>query len=100
MAELDMAGEWYLDRRRGELYFWPPDTLNDGEIEISIAETLLNIEYSQNVTVRDMFIEKPAVMRLRSGKAEMSYWSGSRFAMQVIALWSLWEVLAVVCVTA
>lgn len=58
LAELDMAGEWYLDRSREKLYFWPPDTLNDGEVEISIAETLLNIELSRGVTVRDMVIEK------------------------------------------
>ncbi|WP_224000909.1 right-handed parallel beta-helix repeat-containing protein [Cupriavidus pinatubonensis] len=58
LTELDMAGEWYLDRKRGELYFWPPDTLKDGEVEISIAEALLNIEHSRNVTVQDMLIEK------------------------------------------
>lgn len=30
LEELDEPGEWYLDRARGKLYFWPPEPIDDG----------------------------------------------------------------------
>lgn len=58
LIELDMPGEWYLDRTDAKLYFWPPKALRDDEVEISVLSTLLNIDSSHNVTVRDMVLEK------------------------------------------
>lgn len=58
LNELDMPGEWYLDRTAAKLYFWPPTALRDDEVELSVAASLLNVESSHNVTVRDMAFEK------------------------------------------
>src|SRR5437868_6214355 len=41
LTELDMPGEWYLDRSHARLYFWPPDTLNKADVEIAVATSLL-----------------------------------------------------------
>lgn len=38
LEELDRPGEWYLDRDRGVLYFWPPAPLEDAEVMISMME--------------------------------------------------------------
>lgn len=58
LNELDEPGEWYLARSLARVYFWPPQTANDGEAEISVAESLLNIGSAKNLVVRDMVIEE------------------------------------------
>lgn len=40
LEELDMPGEWYLDRNTGILYFYPPDDGN-GELMVSLLESPL-----------------------------------------------------------
>jgi len=46
LEELDRPGEWFLDRDRGRLYFWPPVPLEGVEVLVSMMETPL-------VTMRD-----------------------------------------------
>ena len=56
LEELDIPGEWYLDRGTGMLYFWPPSDLNGSEILISrLEEPLLQVNdtshiYFDNIT--------------------------------------------------
>lgn len=38
LEELDQPGEWYLDRDRGILYFWPPAPVEDAEVMVSMME--------------------------------------------------------------
>ncbi|UCG50200.1 MAG: right-handed parallel beta-helix repeat-containing protein [Phycisphaerales bacterium] len=38
LEELDEAGEWYLDRKSGMLYFWPPSAVEKGRVFVSILE--------------------------------------------------------------
>lgn len=39
LEELDVAGEYFIDRKAGRLYFWPPAQLqSDSEITLSILE--------------------------------------------------------------
>jgi len=58
LIELDSMGEWYLDRASAKLYFWPPTVLKDGQVELSIATSLLHIEDSANITIRNLTLEK------------------------------------------
>lgn len=58
LTELDMPGEWYVDRIDAKVYFWPPGALGDTDVEISVGATLLKIVSSQNVTVSNMSFEK------------------------------------------
>jgi hypothetical protein len=56
--ELDSPGEWYLDRSRGVLYFWPPAPIADGEPPIvSIAESALVLNNCSYITFRGMTLE-------------------------------------------
>ena len=58
LEELDEAGEWYLDRKTGILYFWPPSPLNKGKTFVSLLEepvvALRDVSY---VTLRSFIIE-------------------------------------------
>jgi len=38
LEELDAPGEWYLDRKRGLLYFWPPSALTDRAAVVSLLD--------------------------------------------------------------
>ena len=58
LEELDMPGEWYLDRKAGILYFWPPSELREGQISISIQEDpLVCLEGVSHIIFRDFIIE-------------------------------------------
>ena len=48
LNELDTAGEWYLDRTNGNLYFWSPTDPNVAKITVSISNRLItgnNVSY-------------------------------------------------------
>ena len=47
LAELDTPGEWYVDRERGILYFWPPDAVEEGRATVSVLDTLLEINSAE-----------------------------------------------------
>ena len=61
LEELDTPGEWYLDRNTGMLYLWPPDSLENTEIYLSLMEEpLVIIENSAHVTLSDIVFEYTA----------------------------------------
>lgn len=57
LAELDQPGEWYLDRKGGVLYFWPPQPLHENEVEISILDKLLAIDGASNIRISGVTFE-------------------------------------------
>lgn len=38
LSEIDMPGEWYLDRAAGILYFYPPADLSEAAVELSVID--------------------------------------------------------------
>jgi len=58
LEELDDAGEWYLDRKAGILYFWPPAPAADGKAFVSTLEgpivSMQNVSY---VSLRGLTFE-------------------------------------------
>lgn len=44
LCELDSPGEWYLDRRQGRLYFWPPSPITPGSVGVSMLTTLIHVQ--------------------------------------------------------
>lgn len=65
LAELDQPGEWYLDKAKGMLYFWPPELLKKNEsavipaeagiqsveVEVSLLDKLLVIDSATNIRI-------------------------------------------------
>jgi hypothetical protein len=49
LAELDEPGEWYLDRETGDLFFWPPEGIEDGDVVVSIAPSLVTMRQTSHV---------------------------------------------------
>jgi len=58
LEELDEPGEWYLDRKAGVLYFWPPAPLGRGEAAVSLLEEpLITLDGASSVTLRGLTLE-------------------------------------------
>ena len=58
LEELDSPGEWYLDRKTGLLYFWPPAPLISSRAVVSLLETpMVTLTDTANVTLRDLTFE-------------------------------------------
>lgn len=62
LEELDQPGEWFLDRTRGTLYFWPPAEAEPGagagETVLSLlAEPLVRIAGASQVVFRGLTFE-------------------------------------------
>ncbi len=57
LAELDRPGEWYIDRKTGVLYFWPPGRIDTAKVEVSMAPALIKMNGTSYVTIRGLVFE-------------------------------------------
>ena len=58
LEELDQPGEWYLDRRSGVLYLYPPHDLDRAEVRFPIlAAPFVTMENTSHVTIRGLTFE-------------------------------------------
>ncbi|MBI4586648.1 MAG: right-handed parallel beta-helix repeat-containing protein [Planctomycetes bacterium] len=58
IEELDRPGEYYVDPRKGMLYFWPPEPVKDGDVLVSLLEApLVSMKDASNVVFRGIIFE-------------------------------------------
>jgi hypothetical protein len=57
LAELDTPGEWYLDREKGILYFWPPAAPGPEDVVVSVLPTLVTMKDTANLSLRGLVLE-------------------------------------------
>jgi hypothetical protein len=57
LCELDSAGEWYVDRKTGILYFWPPEQIAKGDVEISVVPRLVATNAASFVHLSQLTLE-------------------------------------------
>ena len=56
--EIDQPGEWYLDRRGGVLYFFPPEGFPQRSIMFSLlGEAMVSLQDTSYVTIRGLTLE-------------------------------------------
>ncbi|MBN2450277.1 MAG: right-handed parallel beta-helix repeat-containing protein, partial [Lentisphaeria bacterium] len=69
LCELDSPGEWYIDRERGVLYFWPPAPLDGARAEVSVADGLFQLSGTAHVTLHGLHLEaaRGTAVRIRDG---------------------------------
>ncbi|MFC1717324.1 right-handed parallel beta-helix repeat-containing protein [Candidatus Poribacteria bacterium] len=57
LTELDTPGEWYMDRDEGILYFWPPEPISQGQVVVSVIDTLVTMRDVSHVALRGLTFE-------------------------------------------
>ncbi|TAD91076.1 MAG: right-handed parallel beta-helix repeat-containing protein [Bacteroidetes bacterium] len=58
LDELDSPGEWYVDKKSGILYFWPPAHTKNSSVMVSmLQEPIIVLENASYVTIRDVTVE-------------------------------------------
>ncbi|MFW6163197.1 MAG: right-handed parallel beta-helix repeat-containing protein [Planctomycetota bacterium] len=69
LCEIDQPGEWYLDRERGILYFWPPSDIAKGRAVVSTIATLVTMKDASHVTFRGLTLEacRGTAVRIEGG---------------------------------
>jgi hypothetical protein len=58
LEELDSPEEWYLDRRAGIIYFWPPSPPTPGSIQVSILEQpLVTVDSASHLVLQGLHFD-------------------------------------------
>lgn len=57
LSEIDMPGEWYIDRESGVLYFWPPEPAAHGDAVVSVLANMVTMNEASCVTFQGIVIE-------------------------------------------
>jgi hypothetical protein len=58
LEELDTPGEWFLDRKNGILYFWPPSKITKNNTVISLLEDpLVSVKQLEYLTIQGITFE-------------------------------------------
>lgn len=57
LSELSQPGEYYVDRQSSRVYFWPPAPLKDGDVEVSVAQTLLETNNVIDLALHDLTLD-------------------------------------------
>lgn len=58
LEELDQPGEWFLDRQRGLLYFWPPAPIASAETLLSVLDQpLIKMADARHITIQGITLE-------------------------------------------
>jgi hypothetical protein len=58
LEELDQAGEYFIDRDNGMLYFWPPAAIADQSIVLTtLRDSIIAMNNASNVVLRGLIVE-------------------------------------------
>lgn len=74
LEELDVPGQYFLDRESGILYFWPPTPVHGREIGLSLLEQpMISLEDTSHVIIQGLTMEitRGQVVTIRGGEENL-----------------------------
>jgi len=57
LSEIDVPGEYYIDRTEGIIYFYPPDPVEEGEAYVSMGKSIIKMDEVSFLTIRGLILE-------------------------------------------
>ncbi|MGI6138120.1 MAG: right-handed parallel beta-helix repeat-containing protein [Candidatus Hydrogenedentales bacterium] len=57
LCEIDEPGEWYVDRDLGILYFWPPEPVQPGDVQVSVSDQLMILNNVESLQLHGLVFE-------------------------------------------
>lgn len=57
LSEIDEPGEYYIDREKGLLYFYPPSDIHQGHSYVSLIQSLISMDQTSYVTIEGVILE-------------------------------------------
>ena len=57
LSEIDEPGEYYIDREKSILYFYPPSDITKGHAYVSLIKNILDINNVSSLTIQGMIFE-------------------------------------------
>ncbi|MEO8413087.1 MAG: right-handed parallel beta-helix repeat-containing protein [Ginsengibacter sp.] len=57
LSEIDEPGEYYVDREKGILYFYPPSDITKGHAFVSVNKNIISLHKVSFLTIRGMILE-------------------------------------------
>ena len=57
LAEIDLPGEWCLDRESGTIYFWPPAPIAEARATVSVLGNMITLKGVSHVSIRRLIVE-------------------------------------------
>ncbi len=57
LSEIDMPGEWYLDRKSGKLYFWPTDGMKGEAVVTTLDKPVVEFKNASDMIFYRLTIE-------------------------------------------
>ncbi len=72
LEEIDVPGEWFIDKSKGKMYYLPPYELTeDDALEIGgVEEDIINISGAKNIIFENLTIEQNCDLKALDGKAQ------------------------------
>ena len=71
LEELDSPGEWFIDRNKGILYFWPPEPLKTSDVAVSVLDSaMVSVDGASNINIENIVFEcsRGNAVEIRGGK--------------------------------
>ena len=80
LEEIDEPGEWYLDRKSGLLYLWPPSDIRKARIVVSLLDApMVAMEGASCVTLRGITFETSRGMGIYIERGNSNLIAGCTF---------------------
>ena len=57
LSEIDEPGEYYVDREKGIIYFYPPSDIGSAKTYVTLNKNLINITKASFITVQGLILE-------------------------------------------
>jgi hypothetical protein len=81
LEELDIPREYYIDRKKGVLYFYPPSNINEGDAYVStLNDIMVSFDSCSNISFRNIKFQYSRTSAVKISNSKNINFSGCSFS--------------------